>query len=187
MPHESTHNEKERMTTSNLDRETSQDLGTILGFLLLRFWLAVRAIVTGLEKYAGTKASDVPVNIDGAENAYGLTASTSEKVYGFEHYHGIPEALLGKFQAEPLLPAFGLNLMDKLIGPGLILFGITLLLGIATRISLFAMGLLYTGLTVGLILIKQDAGITWLGIHILLVVVALFHVKYNRLALLKKF
>lgn len=175
------------MTTSTVDHEPSQDLGTILGFLLLRIWLSVRAIIAGIEKYAGTNASDAPVNIDGAENTYGLTASASEKVYGLEHYHGIPEALLGKFEAEPLLPAFALGLMDKLIGPGLILFGVTLLLGIATRLSLFAMGLLYTGLTVGLILIKQDAGITWLGIHILLVVAALFHVKYNRLALLKKF
>ncbi len=49
------------------------------------------------------------------------------------------------------------------------------------------MGLLYTALTAGLILIKQDAGITWLGVHILLVTYALFHVRHNRLELFRKF
>ena len=88
---------------------------------------------------------------------------------------------------EPLIPAWALSLFDTILGPALILLGIALLLGVATRISLFAMGLIYTGLTVGLILLKQDAGIAWLAVHLLLIAVALFTAKYNRLALLKKF
>jgi thiosulfate dehydrogenase [quinone] large subunit len=48
------------------------------------------------------------------------------------------------------------------------------------------MGLLYTSLTFGLILIKQDAGVAWLGIHILMIVAALALANYNRFALLKK-
>jgi thiosulfate dehydrogenase [quinone] large subunit len=174
------------MSTTHLDNEP-QDLGTTLGFLLLRLWLSLRAIVTGLEKYAGTVTGDAPVSIDGAVNAYGLTSGTSEKVYGLAHYHGVPEALMEKFETQPLIPSFALGLFDTLLGPTLILFGITLLLGIATRISLFVMGLLYLSLTLGLILIKQDGGIAWLGIHIVLISFALFHVKYNRFALLKKF
>ena len=54
-------------------------------------------------------------------------------------------------------------------------------------ISLFAMGLLYISLTVGLILLGQDAGIAWLGIHVLMIAVALFHAKHDRLAILRKF
>jgi thiosulfate dehydrogenase [quinone] large subunit len=68
----------------------------------------------------------------------------------------------------------------------LLILGLTLLLGIATRFTLFAMGLLYTSLTFGLILIKQDAGVAWLGIHILMIVAALALANYNRFALLKK-
>jgi thiosulfate dehydrogenase [quinone] large subunit len=64
--------------------------------------------------------------------------------------------------------------------------GLTLLLGLGTRISLFAMGLLYTSLTFGLILIKQDAGVAWLGIHIIMITAALALAKYNRFAILKK-
>ena len=41
-------------------------------------------------------------------------------------------------------------------------------------------------LTVGLILIHQDDGISWLGIHIALVALALMLAKHNQLALLKK-
>jgi len=175
------------MSKNTSNSEPTHDLGSIFGFLILRIWLSVRAIITGLEKYAGTTSMDVPVDIDGAANAYGLTASESEKVYGLAHYHGVPEALMDKFQNQPLISSFGLGLFDALLGPALILFGVTLLLGVATRISLFAMGLIYVALTSGLIMIKQDAGIAWLGIHVLMVAFALFHVRYNRLAILKKF
>ena len=48
------------------------------------------------------------------------------------------------------------------------------------------MGLIYTSLTFGLILIKQDEGIAWLGVHIIIIVMALALVKYNKFAILKK-
>jgi thiosulfate dehydrogenase [quinone] large subunit len=174
----------------NSDSPTAKptfDLGATLGFLSLRVWLAVRSILTGIEKFAGSQASDVPVTIDGAVNSYGLTASESGKVYGLDHYHGVPEALYDKLKAEPFIPEAMLKAYDVVLGPALILIGITLLLGIATRISLFAMALLYASLTVGLILLKQDAGIAWLGIHVLMIAVALFHAKHDRLAILGKF
>ena len=61
-----------------------------------------------------------------------------------------------------------------------------LLVGLGTRVSLFLQGLLYIGLTAGLILIKQDDGIAWLGIHVALVAFALILSQHNRLCLLKK-
>jgi thiosulfate dehydrogenase [quinone] large subunit len=93
---------------------------------------------------------------------------------------------MSKFQAEPLMLKFALPLYDKILGPVLIILGITLLLGIANRVSLFLLGLLYISLTWGLILIKQDDGVSWLGIHMILVVMALALAEYNRFALLKK-
>jgi len=175
------------MSEETTTAKPSFDLGATLGFLSLRLWLAVRSIITGIEKYAGSEASDVAVTIDGAVNTYGLTASESAKVYGMDHYHGVPAALYDKLEAEPFIPGAMLGLYDKVLGPALILIGITLLLGIATRISLFVMGLLYTSLTVGLILLGQDAGIAWLGIHVLMIAVALMHAKHDRLAILGKF
>ncbi|MEO0796714.1 MAG: hypothetical protein AAFX93_16220 [Verrucomicrobiota bacterium] len=163
------------------------DLGLTLGMLTLRIWLAMRSFQTGLEKYAGMKADDTAVELDGEPNTYGLTEETMEKTYSFSDYHGVPAALADKFAKEPLIPGFFLKIYDATLGPILIILGITLLIGICTRFTLFAMGLVYCSLTFGLILIKQDAGVAWLGIHIIMVVLALTLARYNRLAIMNKF
>lgn len=163
-----------------------KDLGLILGMLTLRIWLAVRAIQAGIEKFAGTGSTAEAVKIDGAANDYGLTEAASYKVYALSNYQGVPGPLYDKFVSEPLIPQWGLNLYNVILGPALLILGFTLLIGLATRFTLFAMGLLYTSLTFGLILIKQDAGVAWLGIHIIMIVGALMLAKYNRFAVLKK-
>ena len=58
--------------------------------------------------------------------------------------------------------------------------------GIATRISLFVMGLVYVSLTFGLILIGQDGGIAWLAAHTIMIAYALTLVRYNRFGIMKK-
>ena len=174
---------------SESSRETccsSNTLALTYGALLLRLWLAVRAIQTGVEKYAGTKAADQIVNVDGAPNEYGLTAAGSVKQYALENYHGVPAALMKKFEAEPLMLKFALPLYDKVLGPALIILGLTILVGFAYRTSLFLLGLLYISLTWGLILIKQDDGVSWLGVHMIMIVMALALANHNRLAILKK-
>lgn len=165
----------------------SNDLGYTLGILLLRLWLAVRAFQTGIEKFAGSgKPVDSTVLVDGAPNTYGLTETTAAKVYAMSNYKGVPAPLYDKFINEPLIPEFALNIYNVVLGPALIILGISLFLGIATRFSLFLMGLIYTSLTFGLILIKQDAGIAWLGVHIIMIVMALALAKYNKFAILNK-
>lgn len=168
------------------ENHSQNDLGLTLGMLILRLWLAVRAIQTGIEKYAGTATGSQAVSIDGAPNSYGLTEATTSKAYALGNYQGVPGPLYDKFANEPLIPSWGLDLYNLILGPALLLLGVLLLVGIATRYTLFAMGLIYTSLTFGLILIKQDAGIAWLGTHILMIVAALALAKYNRFAILKR-
>jgi thiosulfate dehydrogenase [quinone] large subunit len=146
----------------------------------------VRAIQTGVEKFSGSKAADQIVSVDGKPNEYGLTAGDSIKQYALENYHGVPAALMKKFEAEPLMMKFALPLYDKALGPVLIILGLTILLGLAYRSSLFLLGLLYISLTWGLILIKQDDGVSWIGIHMILIVMALALAAHNRFAILKK-
>jgi thiosulfate dehydrogenase [quinone] large subunit len=165
---------------------STHKLALVYGSLLLRLWLAVRALQTGLEKFSGTRSSDQVIAVDGAPNEEGLTAAASLKYYSLENYNGVPAALMKKFQDEPLMMKFALPLYDKLLGPALLLLGITILLGIGYRTSLFLLGLLYISLTWGLILIKQDDGVSWLGIHMILIVGALALAQHNRLAILKK-
>ncbi|NJL18909.1 MAG: hypothetical protein HC901_00920 [Bdellovibrionaceae bacterium] len=108
------------------------------------------------------------------------------KVYGLEFYHGVPTALEDSFKAEPLIPGFFLPIYNYVLGPALLGLGLTLLLGIATRTTLFFMGLLYVSLTWGLLLIGQDGGVAWLAAHMILIAFALYLAKYNRFELFKK-
>jgi thiosulfate dehydrogenase [quinone] large subunit len=162
------------------------NLGLIYGAWLLRAWLAVRAIQTGVEKLSGMVGSDQPITLDGKANGYGLTEVSNIKEYALSHYHGVPEALMTKFKGEPLMLKWALPLYDKVLGPALIVLGLTILLGVASRTSYFLLGLLYISLTWGLILIKEDAGVAWLGVHMIMIVMALWLSKYNRLCVLKK-
>lgn len=162
------------------------NLGAALGLLLIRLWLGVRTLLAGVEKFAGARGSEELVEIDGAPNAYGLTEGTTEKFYALSNYRGVPEGLAAKFEAEPLLPGWALGIYDRLLGPALLLLGLLVLLGIARRVSLFAMGLLYTSLTVGLVLIHQDGGVAWLGTHVVLIAVALIYADQDRFALAAK-
>lgn len=166
--------------------ENKNTLGLTFASLLLRLWLGIRALQTGIEKYAGAKMSEQPVEIDGAPYDADLTEVASSKGYSLENYHGIPESLQGAFAQEPLMMGWALKLFNTLLGPALILLGITILLGIASRVSLLLLGLIYVGLTWGLILIKQDAGVAWLGVHIALIAMALNWANHNRLCILKK-
>lgn len=162
---------------------SSSSLGPALGVFLLRLWLGVRSLVTGVEKFAGSRVSDQPIVIDGEVNAYGLTDASSAKFYALSNYQGIPASLLGKFESEPLIPRFLLPAYDAVIGPAFLILGVALIVGIFPRISLFLTGLLYVSLTVGLILIQQDAGVAWLGIHLMLVALALLFSDSDRFAL----
>jgi thiosulfate dehydrogenase [quinone] large subunit len=165
----------------------ASNLGLIYGGLLLRLWLAVRAIQTGIEKFsAPLLTADQAVVVDGVPNEEGLSAVAASKVYAWENYHGVPEALFKKFQGEPLMLKWMLPIYDKVLGPALLILGLTILLGLAYRTSLFLLGLIYISLTWGLILIKQDDGVSWLGIHMILIVMALALAQHNRLAILKK-
>ncbi len=159
-----------------------------LAFLLLRGWLAVRAIQTGVEKFGALKTIQKPLidPVTGMEDPSGALVEVKVKFYALANYSGIPASLKDKFAAEPLLPAFAMAPFDKCLGPALILTGLMLLIGLGTRVALFAQGLIYIALTFGLILIKQDDGVAWLGIHMALIALALLLARHNRLALLKK-
>lgn len=159
-----------------------------LAFLLLRLWLAVRAILAGLEKYGAYKTVQQPL-IDpttGQPDPSGAVVEFKVKFYALANYSGIPASLKSKFDHEALLPHFATAAFNALLGPALILTGFLLLVGLGTRFSLFVQGLIYIALTVGLILINQPDGIAFLGIHVALVALALMLAKYNQLALLKK-
>lgn len=158
-----------------------------LAFFVLRGWLGVRALLTGIEKFGAYKTIQQPLlDANGQPDTSGAVVELKVKFYALANYNGIPLPLQGKFANEALLPHFATAAFNTVLGPAFIITGLMLLLGLGTRISLFVQGLIYIALTVGLILIGQNDGISWLGIHIALIAFALMLAKHNKLALLKK-
>ena len=169
-----------------MKKNNQTNINQSVALFLIRLWLGVRVLISGIEKFSGTIATDRPITIDGKKDVYGLTEASTTKAYGLEFYSGIPDSLKSKFSAEPLLPEWLLSPFNVILGPLLILLGITIVLGIFTRISLFVLGLVFTALTVGLVLIKQDAGVAWLGIHMILIATVLFYSDRDHLVLWRK-
>jgi thiosulfate dehydrogenase [quinone] large subunit len=159
----------------------TSSLSLTYAFWTLRLWLGLRAVITGLEKFSTKITVQQPLlDANGVPDSSGAVVEVEQKIYGLSHYHAIPQSLQDKFANEPLLPAFFTTPFYAVLGYALLLFGVALLVGVRTREALLGMGVLYSVLTVGLILIGQDQGVAWLGVHLLLVVAALALAQYNR-------
>jgi thiosulfate dehydrogenase [quinone] large subunit len=170
----------------NLGRKVNWDF--TFAFLALRLWLGVRALFVGIQKFAAYRSVAMPL-IDpatGQPDASGVMINVNVKSYALANYAGIPAALRDKFAQEPLFPKFVLTAFDRMLGPAFILTGIMLLIGLGTRLSLLAQAALFIALTVGLVLIDQNDGVAYLGIHIGLVAAAFLLVEHNRFVVLKK-
>jgi thiosulfate dehydrogenase [quinone] large subunit len=164
------------------------DAASFYAYLILRVWLGLRALVTGIEKFSATVTKEVAMEAEeGAFAIPGLVTEMKVKEYGFSHYNGVPEALYEKLAEEPLMPGFALSIYSGVLGYVLIAVGIMILAGICSRIALLVSGLVWASLSVGLILLKQDAGIAWLGMHVALTVGALLLVKHNRFSVVEKY
>ncbi|MEM1223607.1 MAG: hypothetical protein AAGH40_12695 [Verrucomicrobiota bacterium] len=172
---------KNVISKGNHTSKTNEFLGPIFAVLLLRIWIGMRSLQAGIEKFAGKEELLSPVFVDGKPDENGLEVIKATKVYSFDNYSGVPGPLYDKFLEEPLIHWSMLRLYDLTLGPALLILGLCVLLGFATRISLLVLGLLYTSLTFGLILLNESSGVAWLAAHIILIVLMLFNVEHNRL------
>lgn len=166
---------------------STDKLALLAGSVLLRAWLGVRTIQSGIEKFATTSLAGSAQLADGEPT--GLSDTVSVKSYSLGAYKGIPEALKSVFENQPLIPGFMLPIYNVVLGPALLILGFTVLLGIASRVSLFLMGMLYVSLTWGLVMWggpQGDSGVAYLGTHIVLIVLALHLTRHDCLRVLKK-
>ncbi len=169
-------------TYLNTENEPSklEDLGPTFAVILMRIWLGIRSFQAGFEKFADKFEVILPAEIEGEVDANGMTIVMDQKFYALENYQGVPTGLSDSLKTEPLIYEFMLTSYNYLLGPMLLIFGISVLLGFATRIALLGMGLLYTSLTFGLILLNQSAGIAWLAVHVIMVALTLLYIRNNK-------
>lgn len=131
----------------------------IAASLLLRLFLGLRTLLAGLDKFeSGGTYSTANYAKNMGRMATGITSAS-------------------------FLPLWTTKLFAFSLGYVLIALGAVVLLGIKPRIALFLTGLVYVGLSFGLMAVQDNEGVAWLAIHVGLFAGALALARYNRLAL----
>jgi len=128
-------------------------------FLLLRLFLGLRTLLAGLEKFE------------------------AKGIYSFQNYYENMTRMAQGITGASFLPLWMTKYFAHSLGYLLLLFGAALLLGVKTRLTLILTGLLYVGLSFGLMAVQESEGVAWLGLHVALIAGALVLVRHNRFAL----
>lgn len=145
--------------TSNSSSSTSCRCELTSAFLLLRLFLGLRTLAAGLEKFE---------------------ANNSLSVSNYSENMNRIATAINKYS---VLPLWATKAFAMPLGYLLVIFGVAILLGIKTRISLFLTGLLYVGLAFGLMAVQEGEGVAWIGMQVLMFAVALTLTRHNRFAL----
>ncbi len=128
----------------------------VAAFLLLRLFLGLRALMSGVEKF----------ELGGS--------------YSLENYSTTMTRMATGITGASFLPLWATRAFALPLGYVLLVLGVALLLGLKARVILFLMGLVYVALAFGLMAVQQGDGVAWLGVYLGLVVAALVLVRHNR-------
>jgi thiosulfate dehydrogenase (quinone) large subunit len=127
-------------------------------FLLLRLFLGLRTLLAGIEKFE------------------------AKGTYSFANYHDNMTRMATGITGASFLPLWATTNFAMTLGYVLTVLGAALLLGVKSRLTLIVMGLVYVGLSFGMMAVQESEGIAWLAIHVGLIVGALLLVRYDRFA-----
>lgn len=129
---------------------------TTAAFLLLRLFLGLRTLLAGVEKFE------------------------SKGTYSLANYTENMSRMASGITGASFLPLWATKNFALSLGYLLTILGIALLLGVKTRLTLMITGLVYVGLSFGLMAVQESEGVAWLGIHVGLFAAALLLVRHNR-------
>jgi thiosulfate dehydrogenase [quinone] large subunit len=113
----------------------------------------------------------------------GIEKFESKGTYSFSNYGENMTRMAQGITGASFLPLWATKNFAFLLGYILVVLGIALLLGLKTRATLFITGLVYVGLSFGLMAVQEAEGIAWLGVHVALIAGALVLVRHNRYVL----
>ena len=128
-------------------------------FLLLRLFLGLRTLLAGIEKFE------------------------RQGTYSFENYYTNMGKMAEGITSASFLPLWATRNFAHPLGYVLIILGAAVLFGVRTRIALFLAGLVYVGLSFGLMAVQEGEGVAWLAMQIGLFAAALLLVRHNRFVL----
>lgn len=127
-------------------------------FLILRLFLGLRTLMAGLEKFEANRSFS--------------TANYSENM----------TRMATGISNNSVIPLWAAKAFAMPLGYVLTILGIALLLGVKSRVTLFITGIVYTGLGFGLMAVQEGEGVAWIGMQVLMFVVALVLVRNERFA-----
>jgi thiosulfate dehydrogenase [quinone] large subunit len=130
-------------------------------FLLLRLFLGLRTLLAGIEKF----------ELKGE--------------YSFGHYYENMGRMAQGITSASFIPLWMSRSFAHSLGYALVIVGAALLLGVRTRTALVLAGLIYVGLSFGLMAVQESEGVAWLGIHVGLIAGALVLSRHDRFAVWK--
>lgn len=147
--------------------------------LLLRLWIGLRLLGAGLDKWrAGICWGFKGVGPDGAEIDVARGVSFTAENYD-KKLSAIAKLTFDKgFLPKPLCDLYAQPLGYILLG-----VGIWVVVGLFSELSLFAAGLIFLSLGVGLATLPDDTEVVLIGIHILIVAAALATSKHKGFSL----
>jgi thiosulfate dehydrogenase [quinone] large subunit len=131
-------------------------------FLLLRLFLGLRTLLAGIEKFE------------------------SRGTYSFENYSENMNRMAQGITGASFLPLWMTKPFAMSLGYVLTILGIALLIGLKTRTTLVLTGLIYVGLSFGLMAVQEGEGVAWLAAQLLMIVAALVLVRHDRFAILRE-
>lgn len=131
----------------------------VAAFTLLRLFLGLRTLFAGVEKFE------------------------AKGTYSLQNYSENMARMAQGITGASFLPLWATKGFALPLGYLLIVLGAALLLGIKARTTLFVTGLVYVGLSFGLMAVQESEGVAWLGIHVGMIAGALALVRHNRFAL----
>jgi len=124
--------------------------------ILLRLFIGLRTLFAGIEKFE------------------------AKGTYSLQNYADNMTRMAQGITGASFLPLWATKNFAFFLGYALLVLGAALLLGIKVRQTLFLTGLIYVGLSFGLMAVQESEGIAWLGIHVGLIAGALALARYHR-------
>lgn len=146
--------------------------------LILRLTVGLITLMNGVTKFMGTKTTFVP------DEEYGEKEIIS-KAFGTEFYDGNMQVFYNMFH--DYLPDFMLKPFLAVLGYALLILGITTIIGLFKKTSLLLTAGIYLGLMFGLLLLKQEGGVSYLAIYLAMIAVYFALAKKDCIAVFKKF
>jgi thiosulfate dehydrogenase [quinone] large subunit len=115
----------------------------------------------------------------------GIEKFEANKSFSLSNYSENMTRMATGISDNSIIPLWAAKGFAMPLGFLLTLLGLGLLLGVKSRAMLFLSGLLYTGLGFGLMAVQEGEGVAWIGMQVLMFVVALTLVRHERFALLR--